>query len=130
MPSLHSSAELFEYLKEDKEEPDPNTMIAKSGQQLPAEFVTDQYDIEAKEFLLCLPGVNANNVYSVINSVKCIADLIGLSVEELTEILGNFMSAEQPYECLHSKLIDRTNEDFVKLKEKKRKRFANKRTKT
>ena len=128
-PSPHFSAELFEYLKEDKEEPDPNSIIAKSGQQLPAEFVTDKYDIETKEFLLCLPGINANNVYSVMNSVKCIADLIDLSVEELTEIVGNSLSGEQLYECLHSKVIDRTNQDLVKIKERKRKRFANKRSK-
>ena len=130
-PSPHFSAELFDYLKEDKSEPDPNHVLAKSGQQLPAEFVTDKYDIETKEFLLCLPGVNANNVYAIMNSVKCIADLIELSVEELTEILGNSMSGEQLYECLHSKLIDRTSEDLIKLrnKEKKWKRFANKRPK-
>ena len=130
-PSPHFSAELFEYLKEGKEEPTAQHIVSKSGQQLPAEVVTDKYDIEAKEFLLCLPGINMSNVYAIMNRCKSVAHLLDFGAEELTEILGNSVAAEQLYECLHSKLVDQSNEDLAKLnKEKKRfKRFANKRPK-
>ncbi|CAG2101612.1 unnamed protein product [Medioppia subpectinata] len=130
-PSPHFSAEVFEYLKQDKEEPDQKAVLAKTNQQLPTEYVIDKYDIETKEFLLCLPGVNIINVYSIMNSVKCIAHLIELSVEELTEIMGNSMAAEQLFKSLHNKVVDRTNEDINRLKEeKKAKRFAHKKPKT
>ncbi|CAG2164983.1 unnamed protein product [Oppiella nova] len=130
-PSPHFSAEMFEHLKQDREEPDAKQVLAKSNQQLPAEYVTDKYDIETKEFLLCLPGVSITNVYSIMNSVKCIAHLVELSVEELTEIMGNSLAAEQLYRSLHHKVVDRTNDDMNRLKdEKKWKRFASKRAKT
>ncbi|XP_054163438.1 LOW QUALITY PROTEIN: DNA repair endonuclease XPF-like [Oppia nitens] len=129
-PSPHFSAEMFEYLKKDKEEPDQKLVLAKGHQQLPAEYMTDKYDIECKEFLLCLPGININNIYNIMNSVKSINHLIELSVEELTEFMGNSKNAELLYKSLHTKVIDLTNDDINRLKnEKKFKRFANKRPK-
>ena len=125
-PSPHFSAELFEYLKEGKEEPTAQHVVGKSGQQLPAEVVTDKYDIECKEFLLCLPGINMTNVYAIMNRCKSITHLLDFGVEELTEILSNSTAAEQLYSCLHSKLVDNSNPDLDKNK-KRFKRFANKR---
>jgi DNA excision repair protein ERCC-4 len=124
-PSPHFSAEIFEYLKEGKEEPEAKQVLALSNDQLPSEFVTDKYDIAAKEFLLCLPGIDINNCYAIMNKVKCIADLIDICVEELTEIMGSSKNAESLYNCLHSKLVDQSSDETNKT-DRKRKRFAKK----
>ena len=101
-PSPNFSAQVFEHLKEDKEQPDASQALTLSGKQLPAEFSNERYDFEAKEFLLCLPGITPNNVYSIMNQVDCIADLVDLSVERLTEIMSKSQQAQTLYKSLHT----------------------------
>jgi len=103
-PSTHFTAELFEYLKIDKDQPDSHKIASISSQELPPETFEDKYDIQAKEFLLKLPGVTSRNVYALMNSAPTIANLADLSVEEMHEILNNSRSAELLYQTLHTSL--------------------------
>ncbi|RWS28829.1 DNA repair endonuclease XPF-like protein, partial [Leptotrombidium deliense] len=104
-PSVHFTAEVFEFLKQDKEQPDMKSVAEVTEKQLPAAYSTDKYDIATKDFLLCLPGVNLYNVYTIMNKVTCIADLCNASKDELTSILSNAQNAEILYDCLHKNLV-------------------------
>jgi len=52
--------------------------------------------------LMKMPGINSKNVYSVMNRVENLLQLVKLSVAELTEILGSSASAKQLHEFIHS----------------------------
>lgn len=101
-PSAHFTAELFEYLKLDKEQPDSTKIIAISSNELVPESFQDKYDVEAREFLLKLPGVNSRNVYGLMNRIDTLANLVDLSIEEIEEILGNSKSGKLFYDTLHT----------------------------
>lgn len=103
-PSPYFSAEVFEYLKHDKEQPTADKAIAISEQQLPSDHFMDKYDVSAKNLLLTLPGVNLSNVYGIMNKVKSFVDLVKLSRDELKKILNSDDNSKALYDCLHSSL--------------------------
>lgn len=114
-PSPHFSAEVFEYLKQDKEQPSAEKAISISQEQLPAEHFLDKYDVAAKNLLLNLPGVNLYNVYAIMNKVKCFADLIDLTKDELNQVLHSQTNTNALYDCLHSNLITSCVNDQLEL---------------
>lgn len=103
-PSTHFTAELFEYLKIDRDQPDAKKIASISSQELPPETFEDKYDIQVREFLLKLPGVNSSNVYALMNKVPTLADLVDVSLEEFQELLSNSRSAKLLYQTLHTSL--------------------------
>lgn len=103
-PDTNFTASLFENLKMEQDQPDKAKVASISSQELPPETFEDCYDIQVREFLLKLPGVNTRNVYSLMNAVPTLADLVEVSLEELEEILHNTRSAELLYQTLHSSL--------------------------
>lgn len=104
-PSPYFSAEVFEYLKHDKEQPTADKAIAISEKQLPTDHYMDKYDISCKNLLLTLPGVNLSNVYAIMNKVKCFVDLVKLTRDELKKVLNNSEeNSKALYDCLHSSL--------------------------
>ena len=115
-PSPQFSAEMFEYLKIDKEQPETDKVLKVSEEQLPIEHISDRYDIETKEFLLCLPGVNFQNVYSLMNKSKCILDLLKKSLKDLKDIMQSEKNAEALHGALHSDLINVCLNDHIKAK--------------
>ena len=117
-PSPTFSAEMFEYLKIDREQPDVEQVLKVSEEQLPVEQNVDKYDLEAKEFLLCLPGVNFHNVYRLMSKCLCILDLVKKSQEELSEILESEMNSKVLYESLHSSLTTSCVNEEMKMRTK------------
>lgn len=103
-PSTHFTAELFEYLKMDRDQPDPEKIASISSAELPPETFEDRYDIEVRDFLLKLPGVNTRNVYALMNCAPTLADLADVSLEELQELLCNSRSAELLHATLNNSL--------------------------
>lgn len=124
-PSTHFTAELFEYLKVDRDQPDPAKVASISSEELPPETFEDKYDIQVRDFLLKLPGVNTRNVYSLMNSVPTLADLVNISREELEEILCNTRSAELLHRTLHSSLRAIASEAIRAEQEGKKSRLFN-----
>jgi len=49
-----------------------------------------------------MPCISSKNVYSVMNRVENLTELVKLSVAELTEILGSSANANLLHEFLHS----------------------------
>lgn len=102
-PSTHFTAELFEYLKIDRDQPDAKKITMISSEELPPETFEDKYDLQVKDFLLKLPGVNTRNVYSIMNSAPTLADLVDISLEQFQEMMPS-RSAELFYNTLHVSL--------------------------
>lgn len=109
-PSPHATSELFEELKKGREEPDP---AKAAGVTIDAadEFNTDKYNPTIMDFLAKLPGVTTKNIFSLMNNVEDLADLLNRSVENLTEVLGHSQNASELYEALHNNVLpaDETN---------------------
>lgn len=103
-PSTCFTADIIRQLKQGKPNPNKDTDIisANSDQQLPNEYLTDRFDFETKEFLLCLPGINPHNVYGIMNDFKSIKHLLEQSVEELEEKMKSTQNARLLYGALHN----------------------------
>ncbi|NXP19700.1 XPF endonuclease, partial [Scytalopus superciliaris] len=99
-PSPHATAELFEELKQNHPQPDAETAMAVTADSeiLPE---SDKYSPGPQDFVLKMPGVNAKNCRALMNHVKSIAELVTLSKDELTEILGNAANASQLFDFIH-----------------------------
>ncbi|NXL30541.1 XPF endonuclease, partial [Glaucidium brasilianum] len=99
-PSPHATAELFEELKQNHPQPDAETAMAVTADSeiLPE---SDKYNPGPQDFLLKMPGVNAKNCRALMNHVKSIAELVTLSKDELSKILGNAANATQLFDFIH-----------------------------
>ncbi|XP_021266875.1 DNA repair endonuclease XPF [Numida meleagris] len=99
-PSPHATAELFEELKQNRPQPDAETAVAVTAdsETLPE---SDKYNPGPQDFLLKMPGVNAKNCHALMNHVKSIAELVTLSKDKLSEILGNAVNATQLFDFIH-----------------------------
>ncbi len=51
--------------------------------------------------LLKMPGVTSKNVFSIMNAVEDLSELVSLSEERLAEILGSVHHARLLYHFLH-----------------------------
>ncbi|NXA37498.1 XPF endonuclease, partial [Eudromia elegans] len=99
-PSPHATAELFEELKQNHPQPDAETAMAitADSEVLPE---SDKYNPGPQDFLLKMPGINTKNCRVLMNHVKSIAELVTLSKDKLTEILGNSVNATQLFDFIH-----------------------------
>ncbi|NWQ93033.1 XPF endonuclease, partial [Burhinus bistriatus] len=99
-PSPHATAELFEELKQNYPQPDAETAMAVTADSeiLPE---SDKYNPGPQDFLLKMPGINAKNCRALMNHVKSIAELVTLSKDELSKILGNAANATQLFDFIH-----------------------------
>ncbi|XP_032053713.1 DNA repair endonuclease XPF isoform X1 [Aythya fuligula] len=99
-PSPHATAELFEELKQNHPQPDAETAMAVTAdsETLPE---SDKYNPGPQDFLLKMPGINAKNCRALMNHVKSITELVTLSKDKLSEILGNTINATQLYDFIH-----------------------------
>ncbi|XP_052615512.1 DNA repair endonuclease XPF isoform X2 [Peromyscus californicus insignis] len=104
-PSPHATAELFEELKQNKPQPDAAMAMAitADSETLPE---SDKYNPGPQDFVLKMPGINAKNCRSLMNQVKNIAELVSLSQERLTSILGHAGNAKQLHDFLHTAYAD------------------------
>ena len=79
-----------------------------------------------KDFLAKLPGINSKNIYGILNHADNLLDLLELSQEKLSEILGSKQNAADLYGALHGE-IDLPSTDQNKQEKKKPfKRFKSK----
>ncbi|XP_069763477.1 DNA repair endonuclease XPF isoform X2 [Narcine bancroftii] len=108
-PSPHVSAELFEELKQNRPEPDAVTALAiTSDSEVVSE--SNRYNPGPQDFLMKMPGVNAKNCCALMNHVRNIAELVKLSQEQLTDILGNTNNARQIWEFIHLSCMDKATQ--------------------
>ena len=65
-----------------------------------------------------LPGINSKNIYGILNQVENLLDLLELSEEKLSEILGSKQNAADLYGALHGE-IDLPSTDQNKQEQKR-----------
>ncbi|XP_053936267.1 DNA repair endonuclease XPF [Cuculus canorus] len=99
-PSPHATAELFEELKQNHPQPNAEAAVAvkADSETLPE---SEKYNPGPQDFLLKMPGINAKNCRALMNHVKSIAELVTLSKDELSKILGNTANATQLFDFIH-----------------------------
>ncbi|KAL6435890.1 hypothetical protein ACFW04_005629 [Cataglyphis niger] len=104
-PSPHATAQLFEELKQGRDQPDPN-IAAKIGADEDTEnkqLMVEKYNSNIQDFMAKLPGVHSKNLRILLNKGQSLSHLIKFTQEELKEILGNTNDAEMLYKALHEK---------------------------
>ena len=82
--------------------------------------------MQVKDFLAKLPGINSKNIYGVLNQADNLRDLLELSEEKLSEILGSKQNAADLYGALHGEIDLPTTEQNKQEKKKPFKRFKSK----
>ena len=82
--------------------------------------------MQVKDFLAKLPGINSKNIYGVLNQADNLRDLLELSEEKLSEILGSKQNAADLYGPLHGEIDLPTTEQNKQEKKKPFKRFKSK----
>ncbi|KAE8579766.1 hypothetical protein XENTR_v10024177 [Xenopus tropicalis] len=112
-PSPYATAELFEELKQNRPQPDSATAMAitADSESLPE---SEKYNPGPQDFLLKMPGVNAKNCRAIMKHVTSIAELTTLSLEKLTEILGNSNNAKQLYEFMRTSYTEAVSQGKAK----------------
>jgi len=100
-PSPHATAELFEELKKGREEPDA-TKAAAVSVDLIDEYNTDRFNPVTFDFVKKLPGVTTKNIYSLLNRVNSLTELLSCNQTDLEQIIGSASNAEALYQALHS----------------------------
>lgn len=101
-PSPHSTADLFLDLKQGHPEPDTAAAQAVTAESDTVAESADLYNPGPYDFLLKMPGVNTKNYRHLMKHADSLADLVQLSQEKLSEILGNVNNAKLLYEFLHN----------------------------
>ncbi|XP_063790404.1 DNA repair endonuclease XPF [Pseudophryne corroboree] len=112
-PSPYATAELFEELKQNRPQPDAATAMAITvdSETVPE---SEKYNPGPQDFLLKMPGVNAKNCRAIMNHIKNIAELTTLSLEKLSEILGNSNAAKQLYDFIHTSYTEAVSQGKAK----------------
>ncbi|XP_048871066.1 DNA repair endonuclease XPF isoform X2 [Brienomyrus brachyistius] len=105
-PSPHVTAELFQDLKRGRAEPDASAAQAVTAESDTVAESADLYNPGPYDFLLRLPGVNANNFRALINNAGSLADVAALSQDRLVEILGSTINARLLHQFLHGSMHD------------------------
>nr|XP_045584995.1 DNA repair endonuclease XPF-like isoform X2 [Procambarus clarkii]XP_045585004.1 DNA repair endonuclease XPF-like isoform X2 [Procambarus clarkii] len=102
-PSPYATAEIFEMLKTGKPEP-----VVAQAQAITAETNpdtdSDKFNPQIKDFVSKLPGVTTKNIYTLLNKVSSLVELLSLSKEALSDILGNSRHAEALHAGLHQSM--------------------------
>lgn len=99
-PSPYATAEIFQMLKAGREEPAVSQAEAITAETNP-DVISERYNPQIKDFVSKLPGINTKNMYSVLNKVSSLPELLTLSKERLSEILGSSTNAEALHNGLH-----------------------------
>lgn len=88
--SPYETAQILLELKSNQEEPDVATALAKGANMQLQNSSGDppMYNDDAIDLIQSIPGINANNYFTVISQVKNIEELVNLSKERLVELLG------------------------------------------
>lgn len=80
-PSPYATAQLFDELKQGKQEPDP-TKAAEVGSDETTndlDSIVDRLNTNIYDFLLKLPGITTRNIGKVMTKVKNLKELIKLN---------------------------------------------------
>lgn len=103
-PSPYATAQLFEEIKQTKEQPDPNAAVQLGtddpSQELDA--VTEKYNANIHDFVMKLPGINLKNIGNVMRHGKSLKEMLKMDETQLKELVGNVKDAKALWISLHN----------------------------
>lgn len=123
-PSPQSTVDLFIQVKENRIEPNPDTAVKVGVPQIDNDAITatssstspskpsgsttlvnqkQTVNHTAIDMLRRFPGVNATNVHKIAGNVKNLRELAGMSLDELTGLIGS-TNGTQLYQFLHQRI--------------------------
>lgn len=102
-PSPYATAQLFEELKLNKDEPDSDKAIVVGTDDgaNDLDLITEKYNANIYDFLIRLPGISTRNIGQVLKKVKNLKMLSKMTEVELTELLGNSADAKLLWNSFH-----------------------------
>ncbi|XP_066585729.1 DNA repair endonuclease XPF-like isoform X2 [Prorops nasuta] len=105
-PSPMATTQLFEELKEGKEQPDgvKAAQIGVGENEEENKDMLDKYNTGIYDFMMKLPGVHSKNIHRILQKGKSLPHLITLSQDELTTILENKSDAQLLFNALHNEV--------------------------
>ena len=86
-----------------------------------------RYNVQIKDFVSKLPGINSKNIYAILNKADSLMDLLGMNEDTLGEILGSRQNGSELYSALHGDIqIPEPEDGKAAAKKKPFKRFKSK----
>ena len=86
-----------------------------------------RYNVQIKDFVSKLPGINSKNIYAILNKADSLMDLLAMNEDTLGEILGSRQNGSELYSVLHGDIQIPDQEDGkAAAKKKPFKRFKSK----
>ncbi|XP_071859603.1 DNA repair endonuclease XPF-like isoform X2 [Bombus fervidus] len=102
-PGPHATAQLFEELKQGKDQPNVEK-VAQVGIEENKEILAEKYNPRIQDFVSKLPGVTSKNLHLILGKGQSLDHLNKLTKEELTKMIENKTEAEMLYSAFHEKL--------------------------
>ncbi|KAF0302752.1 DNA repair endonuclease XPF [Amphibalanus amphitrite] len=102
-PSPYASAELLHQLKEGAGEPSLAEARSATADRTDT-LAEDRVNPQVRDFVSKLPGVRQKTLYALLNKIDSLLDLLEMSEEALSEVLGSPTDASQLHQALHGKL--------------------------
>ncbi|XP_033177140.1 DNA repair endonuclease XPF isoform X2 [Bombus impatiens] len=102
-PGPHATAQLFEELKQGKDQPNAEK-VAQVGIEENKEILAEKYNPRIQDFVSKLPGVTSKNLHLILGKGQSLDHLNKLTKEELIEMIENKTEAEMLYSAFHEKL--------------------------
>jgi DNA excision repair protein ERCC-4 len=102
-PTPYATAQLFEELKQNRDEPDVELAL-HLGSDDPLNDLstaTEKYNTRLYDFLLKLPGINSKNIHNVMRKGGNMKKLAKMTEEELLEVVGNVRDAKLLHDIFH-----------------------------
>ncbi|GLV38110.1 meiotic 9 [Carabus blaptoides fortunei] len=118
-PSPYASAQLFEELKEGKDQPSAE-YAASVGSDSDTDILLKKYNTAVYDFVQKLPGITSKNINQFLRNAKNLDSVVKMSEEELKNVLGNTVDAKALYNILHVKHIQQNAESSKKGKAKQK----------
>ena len=113
-------------MKKGRDEPDASK-AATIGVDIIDEYNVDRFNVQIKDFISKLPGINSKNIYSILNKTDNLADLLALTEDTFGDILGSKQNGSDLYHALHDKIeVPDTTSDKKDNQKKPFKRFKSK----
>ncbi|XP_037032816.1 DNA repair endonuclease XPF [Bradysia coprophila] len=102
-PSPYATAQLFEELKQNRDEPDATTAASfGSSDAKELETIVDKINPTTHDFLMKLPGINSRNIHMLMRRVANMKELLKQTEAELAVILNSEGNAKLLHDILHT----------------------------
>ncbi|KAF6835895.1 DNA excision repair protein ercc-4 [Colletotrichum plurivorum] len=102
--SPYQTAEIFESLKSQENEPDPIAAV-RAGLDKDMKAEDQAFNLEPQEMLACVPGVNPKNIMRLVLKTENIREVANMTEQELDPIVGR-ESGRQIYRFFNRNVLE------------------------